>query len=99
MTDLIFRSDVVATHRDHMGGDESVIEAMLVSSDQDQLIQEMLEIPKTEGRIKFLMRKKHGTPFEQNALKFYVEAPIFVFREWHRHRIGGSSLYLPLCSL
>lgn len=86
-----FRSDVVARHRDHMGGDESIIEAMLVSSDKDDdLIAELLDIPRTEGRIKFLMRKRHGTPFEHNAIKFYVEAPIFVFREWHRHRIGQS---------
>lgn len=90
MTDITFRSDIVARHKDHMGGDESIIEAMLVSSDKDHLVEEMLEIPKTEGRIKFLMRKRHGTPFEHNALKFYVEAPIFVFREWHRHRIGWS---------
>lgn len=88
--DLTFRSDIVARHRDHMGGDDSIIEAMLVSSDKDHLVSEMMEIPKTAGRIKFLMRKKHGTPFEHNALKFYVEAPIFVFREWHRHRIGWS---------
>ncbi len=90
MTDVVFRSDILARHRDHMGGDASIIEAMLVSSDKDQLIEEMMEIPKTEGRIRFLMRMKHGTPFEHNALKFYVEAPIFVFREWHRHRIGWS---------
>lgn len=88
--DLAFRHDVIAENRDHMGGDESIIEAMLVSSDKDHLVEEMLDIPKTEGRIRFLMRKKHGTPFEHNALKFYVEAPIFVFREWHRHRIGWS---------
>lgn len=90
MTNIIFRSDVIAKNIDHMGGDESIIEAMLVSSDKDQLVEEMMDIPKTEGRIRFLMRKKHGTPFEHNALKFYVEAPIFVFREWHRHRIGWS---------
>lgn len=88
--DITFRNDILAINRDHMGGDESIIEAMLVSSDKDHLIEEMLEISKTEGRIRFLMRKKHGTPFEHNALKFYVEAPIFVFREWHRHRIGWS---------
>lgn len=90
MPDITFRSDIVARHRDNMGGDESIIEAMLVSSDKDHLVAEMLEIPKTEGRIRYLMRKRHGTPFEHNALKFYVEAPIFVFREWHRHRIGWS---------
>lgn len=85
-----FRHDMVAVNIDNMGGDESVIEAMLVSSDKDHLVAEMMEIPKTEGRIRFLMKKRHGTPFEHNALKFYVEAPIFVFREWHRHRIGWS---------
>lgn len=88
--ELTFREDIVARGRDSMGGDASIIEAMLVSSDQDQLVSEMEQIPKTEGRIRFLMRKRHGTPFEHNALKFYVEAPIFVFREWHRHRIGWS---------
>lgn len=88
--EITFRSDVVAKHRDHMGGDRSIIEAMLVSSDKDHLVEEMKDIPKTTGRINFLMKKKHGTPFEHNALKFYVEAPIFVFREWHRHRIGWS---------
>lgn len=88
--DIIMRNDVVVKHKEHMGGDFSIIEAMLVSSDKDHLIEEMMDIPKTEGRIKFLMRKKHGTPFEHNALRFYIEAPIFVFREWHRHRIGWS---------
>lgn len=90
MSEVIFRTDVVARHQDHMGGDESVIEAMLVSSDKDHLVKEMSEIPKTEGRIKFLMRKKHGSVFEHNAMKFYIEAPIFVFREWHRHRIAWA---------
>ena len=90
MTNLIFRSDILAKGTDNMGGDESVIEAMLVSSDQDQLVHEMEQIDKTEGRIRFLMKKRHGTPFEHNSMKFYVEAPIFVFREWHRHRIGWS---------
>lgn len=90
MIDITFRSDIVIRSQDHMGGDESIIQAMLVSSDKDQMIDEMSDIKKTDGRIRFLMRKRHGTPFEHNALKFYVEAPIFVFREWHRHRIGWS---------
>lgn len=42
------------------------------------------------GLIRFLMKHKHGTPFEANLFKFRVKAPIFVFREWHRHRIGIS---------
>lgn len=40
--------------------------------------------------IAFLMKNRHGTPFEQNFFRFRVKAPIFVFREWHRHRIGVS---------
>lgn len=40
--------------------------------------------------LEFLMRNRHGTPFEQNYFQFHVRAPIFVFREWHRHRIGIS---------
>jgi thymidylate synthase (FAD) len=40
--------------------------------------------------IRFLLKNRHGTPFEQNFFRFRVKAPIFVFREWHRHRIGIS---------
>jgi thymidylate synthase (FAD) len=36
------------------------------------------------------MKNRHGTPFEHNAFTFFVKAPIAVFREWHRHRIGFS---------
>ena len=40
--------------------------------------------------IQYLMKNHHGTPFEHNFFQFHVRAPIFVFREWHRHRIGIS---------
>lgn len=36
------------------------------------------------------MREGHGSPFEKGYFEFHVEAPIFVFREWHRHRVGHS---------
>lgn len=42
------------------------------------------------GLVGFLLKHKHGTPFEQNYFQFRVRAPIFVMREWHRHRIGIS---------
>ena len=45
---------------------------------------------KDEGLINYLMKKRHGSPFEHNSFTFYVKAPIFVFREFHRHRIGFS---------
>jgi thymidylate synthase (FAD) len=41
------------------------------------------------GLIKFLMVKRHGTPFEHNSFKFHVKAPLFVVREWQRHRIAS----------
>ena len=45
---------------------------------------------KDKGLIGFLMREKHGTPFEHNFFRFHIKAPIFVVREWFRHRIGWS---------
>lgn len=39
--------------------------------------------------IRFLMRDRHGSPFEHNAFRFHVRCPIFVAREWFRHRIGS----------
>lgn len=42
-----------------------------------------------EALIDYLMGNHHGTPFEHNAFRFHVKAPIFVFREWQRHRIGS----------
>jgi thymidylate synthase (FAD) len=41
------------------------------------------------GLIRFLMRDRHGTPFEHNSFRFHVRAPIFVAREWFRHRVGS----------
>src|SRR6059036_525607 len=42
-----------------------------------------------EGLIRFLLRERHGTPFEHNSFRFHVRTPIFVAREWFRHRIGS----------
>lgn len=43
-----------------------------------------------DGLINFLMRERHGSPFEHNLFTFYIECPIFVVREFHRHRVGWS---------
>jgi thymidylate synthase (FAD) len=40
------------------------------------------------GLIKFMMRDRHGSPFEHNSFRFHIRTPIFVAREWFRHRIG-----------
>ena len=41
------------------------------------------------GLIRFLMRDRHGTPFEHNSFRFHIRCPIFVAREWMRHRISS----------
>lgn len=82
-----FSSNLTVEYVDHMGSDERVIEAMLASTDK---IAAADDLARTPGRINWLMRDKHGSPFEHTALTAYVEAPIKVFREWHRHRIGFS---------
>lgn len=74
----------------HVGdGDDSVLRAMLVSTNKDDTVSEMSEGEK-RGKINFLMKNRHGTPFEHNSMTFRSEAPIVVYREWHRHRIGIS---------
>lgn len=71
--------------RDHMGGDIDIVNAARISFNQTST--ELFE--GDEKLINFLMRERHGTPFEMVDLKFEVRAPIFVFREWHRHRIAS----------
>lgn len=78
---------------EHSGGDESVISAMLVSTmahDVVDLSAEDFREDSMRGRINFLMKNRHGSPFEHNQFRFFVRAGIFVFREFHRHRIGWS---------
>ncbi len=45
---------------------------------------------KDAGLIRFLMRERHGSPFEHGYFRFLVKAPLFVVREHHRHRAGHS---------
>src|SRR5437667_10069018 len=68
-----------------MGTDLSVVNAARVSFARRK--EEMDE--SDEGLIRFLMRDRHGTPFEHNSFRFHVRAPIFVAREWFRHRVGS----------
>lgn len=86
-----FSSDLTVNLIDSMGSDASVLAAMMVST-QGVRSLEMLERDPFEdqGKIEFLMKNRHGSPFEHGALTVFVEAPIAVFREWHRHRIGFS---------
>jgi thymidylate synthase (FAD) len=67
-----------------MGSDEAVVKAARVSTKT-----ESVDASKDAGLINYLMRDRHGSPFEHNAFTFYIEAPIFVFREFQRHRIAS----------
>ncbi len=67
-----------------MGGDRAVVQAARVSLGQG------LKTPERDRRlINYLMKHEHGTPFEHAVFKFHVKAPIFVAREWFRHRIAS----------
>jgi len=68
-----------------MADDLSVVNAARVSFGTRR--DEMDE--RDVGLVGFLMRERHGTPFEHNAFRFHVRCPIFVMREWIRHRIGS----------
>ena len=70
---------------DAMASDLSVVNGARVSFARHK--SEMDEAD--EGLIRFLMRDRHGTPFEHNAFRFHIRAPIFVAREWFRHRISS----------
>ena len=65
-----------------MASDDMVVQAAQVSSKGENSPD---TVP--ERLIRALMAGKHGSPFEHNAFTFFVEAPIFVFREWQRHRM------------
>jgi thymidylate synthase (FAD) len=69
----------------HVGGDLSVVNSARVSVG---VRHENLE-EGDERLIHFLLRERHGTPFEHNSFTFHVKAPLFIFREWQRHRVGS----------
>ncbi len=70
---------------DAMASDLSVVNAARVSFARRKDEMDSSD----EGLVRFLMRDRHGTPFEHNAFRFHIRAPIFVAREWFRHRMGS----------
>jgi thymidylate synthase (FAD) len=69
-----------------LASDLAVVNGARVSFNDET--QEMTE--RDAGLIRFLMRERHGSPFEHGYFRFLVKAPIFVVREHHRHRAGHS---------
>jgi thymidylate synthase (FAD) len=67
---------------DCMGNDLSIVNAAKVSfASYEQVLDD-----KSKGLINFLVKNKHATPFEHVVFKFHIKCPIFVAREWFRHR-------------
>lgn len=69
---------------DHMGGDLSIVRAARVSYDAAWRAGE--DDGSDAKLVRYLWKNKHTTPFEAVEFQFEVMAPIFVFRQWHRHR-------------
>lgn len=72
--------------RDVWGSDERIIEAARMSSGKGFIGWGTPENPGDERLLKYLWKNKHTSPFEQGGFSIEVQAPIMVFREWHRHR-------------
>jgi thymidylate synthase (FAD) len=83
MGKIIFRSDMTVELVQSMASDEVVANAARVSSGSEGTPEANQKL------INYLMRDRHGSPFEHNAFTFRIEAPIFVFRELMRHRIAS----------
>lgn len=85
---MIFTSDITVKLVEHHGDDDMIVKAARVSVEGGRVIEK--EPGEKAGLINYLMKHRHGTPFEHGMMTFFVHAPIFVWREWHRHRIGFS---------
>ncbi|WP_371576497.1 FAD-dependent thymidylate synthase [Streptomyces sp. NBC_01314] len=84
-----FRSDVTVELVKHSAADSDVLWAARVSTAGEQSLEELKKDPeRSKGLINYLMRDRHGSPFEHNSMTFFITAPIFVFREFMRHRVG-----------
>ncbi|MER7478461.1 FAD-dependent thymidylate synthase [Streptomyces sp. NPDC126510] len=85
------RGDVTVELVKHSAADSDVLFAARVSTLGEQSLEELQKDPeRSKGLINYLMRDRHGSPFEHNSMTFFVSAPIFVFREFMRHRVGWS---------
>lgn len=86
--DYTWSSDIKVELVSLMGTDLDVARSAWVST-QGERSEDEQDLSKVEGLINFLMKGRHGSPFEQCIMRWRVRAPIFVWREHHRHRIAS----------
>lgn len=88
-----FRSDMTVELVRASADDADVLFAARVSTQGEKTLDAAAAgtgaTDRDRGLINYLMRDRHGSPFEHNSMTFYVQAPIFVFREFMRHRIAS----------
>ncbi|TFD73672.1 FAD-dependent thymidylate synthase [Cryobacterium gelidum] len=97
MADVEFRSEMTVELVRASAHDSDVLFAARVSTLGEQTLEQSqldgfeseADEKRDRGLINYLMRDRHGSPFEHNSMTFYVRAPIFVFREFMRHRIAS----------
>ena len=73
---------------DYMGNDASIVQAARVSYGKGTK-----KVSTDSGLIKYLMRHWHSTPFEMCEIKYHVKLPIFIARQWIRHRTANVNEY------
>ncbi len=73
---------------DYMGDDAAIVQAARVSYGRGTR-----QISNDRGLIRYLMRHRHSTPFEMCEMKFHVKLPVFVARQWIRHRTANVNEY------
>jgi thymidylate synthase (FAD) len=86
--DIVIRDRMTVDLIDIMGSDYSICHAARVSTTAGN--SSLTKDDGCNGLIRYLMRNRHGTPFEHAALTFLIEAPIFVTRQLLKHRAGVS---------
>ena len=73
---------------DYMGDDSSIVQSARVSYGKGTK-----KVSTDDGLIRYLMRYRHSTPFEMCEIKYHVKLPIFIARQWIRHRTANVNEY------
>ncbi|QDH17178.1 FAD-dependent thymidylate synthase [Swingsia samuiensis] len=93
MEELLFTPIEVLDHGflrvvDYMGDDSAIVQAARVSYGRGTK-----KVSEDAGLIRYLMRHRHSSPFEMCEIKFHVKLPVFVARQWIRHRMASVNEY------
>lgn len=93
LEDILFQAQPVLDHGfvrvvDYMGDDNAVVQAARVSYGKGTK-----KVNEDAGLIRYLMRHRHTTPFEMCEIKFHIKLPIFIARQWIRHRTANVNEY------